>query len=150
MSVMESLLSRRNMLVGLTAGAATVGTVAVRSGQAQIESFRQLLWQRRPGRHRVPLGTAGLDDWALQIGSKFQTASGDVLKLADVRAFPQADKRPRGLRDRAFVAGFEVVSGNPLPDQLIQHVDHPEGGRFDILLSAGSPDKPGRMIAVFG
>src|SRR4051794_21054421 len=125
MSVIESILSRRNLLVGL-AGSAAVGTLAVtNAGKQQVAAFSQLLWQRRPGRHNVRLATASVDDWALQIGTTFQTSTGHTLKLADVRQFDHQNKRPAGLRDRAFVAGFELVSGaGALPNELVLRVNH--------------------------
>jgi hypothetical protein len=147
----SSLLSRRNLLVGL-AGSAAVGMAAVTdAGQQQVAAFRQLLWKRQPGQRNVRLATATVDDWALQIGSTFQTSTGHTLKLTDVVQFDHQNKRPAGLRDRPFAAGFEVVAGDgPLPDQATLRVAHREGGTFDMFLTAGSPDKPLRRIAVYG
>jgi hypothetical protein len=73
------------------------------------------------------------------------------MKLTDVRQFSGQNKRPAGLRDRPFVAGFEVVEGEAtLPRELTLAVDHATGGTFDMFVTAGSPDKPLRRIAVFG
>jgi hypothetical protein len=150
MRVIESLFSRRNMLLGL-GGAATMGGLAVtQTGQSQVQKFKDLLWQSRPGKRFVRLATATVDDWALQVGTTFKASTGHTLKLADVRQFDHQNKRPAGLRDRAFVAGFEVVSGTgALAEQLLLRVSHPEGGTFDMFLTAAAPDKPKRRIAVF-
>lgn len=150
MRIIESLFSRRNMLLGL-GGAATAGALAVTdAGQSQVQKFKELLWQRQPGKRYVRLATATVDDWALQVGTTFKASTGHTLKLADVRQFDHQNKRPSGLRDRAFVAGFEVVSGaGLLPSQLLLRVTHPEGGTFDMFLTAAGPDKPLRRIAVF-
>lgn len=149
----ESTVSRRNLLVGL-AGTAAVGVGAVAAtdaGQQQVEAFRQLLWKRQPGRRDARLASATVDDWALQIGSLFHTSTGHTLKLTDVRQFGGQNKRPAGLRDRSFVAGFEIVAGNaPLPRELTFRVTHPNGGTFDMFNTAGGPDKPKRRLAVFG
>jgi hypothetical protein len=147
----ESLLSRRNVIVGV-GGTVAVGALAVSdAGQKQVQAFKQQLWKNRPGRHNVRLSTASVDDWAVQVGSKFQTSTGHTLKLVDVRQFDHQGKRPAGLRDRPFVAGFEVVSGkSTLPDQLLLRINHSEGGTFDLFLTAAAPDKPKRRIAVFG
>jgi len=147
----ESLLSRRNVIVGV-GGTVAVGAFAVSdAGQKQVQAFKQQLWKNRPGRRNVRLSSASVDDWAIQVGSKFQTSTGHTLKLADVRQFDHQGKRPAGLRDRPFVAGFEVVSGKgTLPDQLLLRINHSEGGTFDLFLTAAAPDKPNRRIAVFG
>jgi len=147
----ESLLSRRNVIVGV-GGTVAVGAFAVSdAGQEQVQAFKQQLWKNRPGRRNVRLSSASVDDWAIQVGSKFQTSTGHTLKLADVRQFDHQGKRPAGLRDRPFVAGFEVVSGKgTLPDQLLLRINHSEGGTFDLFLTAAAPDKPNRRIAVFG
>ena len=151
MSNIQSFLSRRHMLAGL-AGSATVGVLAVtNAGQQQVAAFKQLLWKRQPGRHNVRLATATVDDWALQIGTTFQTSTGHTLKLADVVQFDHQNARPAGLRAKPFAAGFEIVAGEgPMPDQLTLKVAHREGGTFDIFITAGSRDKPNRRIAVYG
>jgi hypothetical protein len=151
MWAIDSLFSRRNMLLGL-GSAATVGVLATtQAGQSQVQKFKDLLWQRLPGRRNVRLATATVDDWALQIGTTFKASTGHTLKLADVVQFDHQNKRPSGLRDRAFTAGFEVVSGaGVMPDQLLLRVTHAEGGTFEMFLTGAGPRKPLRRIAVFG
>jgi hypothetical protein len=151
MSKGESRVSRRNLLVGL-AGTAAVSAVAVTdAGQKQVAAFKKMLWSRQPGNRNSRLANGSVDDWALQIGTKFATSTGHTLKLADVRQFGGQNKRPAGLRDRAFVAGFEIVEGSgTMPGETLLTVNHATGGTFDMFISPGSPDKPERRLAVFG
>jgi len=151
MTANGSILSRRNVLVGL-AGSAAAGAVATtNAGQQEVAAFKQLLWSNKPGRHNVRLATATVDDWSLQVGTKFQASSGHTLRLDDVQQFDHQNTRPKGLRDRAFAAGFSIISGvGTLPNQVLLQVSHPEGGTFEMFMTAGSPDKPQRRIAVFG
>jgi hypothetical protein len=145
----RSHLSRRNMLIGLAGGAAaTAGTLATH-GFTESASFANLLRPVGLGPSGAPLATAGYADWANQIGSSFTAHSGQVLKLVDVQGFPQKGARPGNLRDRAFVARFDISKGASLSEDLYR-VAHPEGGTFDIFLTQDSPDKPLRMLAVFG
>ena len=65
-----------------------------------------------------------------------------------MQAFPNHGARPGNLRDKAFVARFDVAEGAALPEALYR-VAHPNG-TFEIAMSKGSPDKPLRMLAVFG
>lgn len=146
-----SFLSRRNVLVGLAGGAAAGAIATTNAGQQEVAAFKQLLWKNQPGRHNVHLDSATVDDWALQVGTDFQSSSGHTLKLAYVQQFDHQNKRPAGLRDRPFVAGFDVVSGTTvLPTQVLLRVNHREGGSFDMFLTAAGPKKPGQMLAVFG
>jgi hypothetical protein len=151
MSKEEARVSRRNLLVGL-AGTAAVGAVAVtEGGQQQVAAFKNMLWKRQPGNRYARLANASVDDWALKIGSTFTTSTGHTFKLTDVRQFGGQGKRPAGLRDRPFVAGFQVVSGPAtLPKEITLAVTGSDGQSFDMFNTAGSRDKPDRRIAVFG
>ena len=151
MTANASILSRRNVLVGLAGGAAVGAVATTNAGQREVQAFKQLLFQNKPGKHNVRLDTGTVDDWSLQVGTKFQSSSGHTLRLDDVQQFDHQNTRPKGLRDRAFAAGFSIVSGvGALPTQVLLRVTHPEGGTFDMFMTAGSPDKPQRRIAVFG
>ena len=142
-----SLFSRRNLVFGLI-GTAAIGTVAATQRITGSDLFARLLRPVGLGRRGVPLASATYDDWALQVGSLFTSHSGQILKLADVQRFPERGTRPAGLRNRAFVARFDVIRGAALPDSSITRFNHPEGGVLDLLLSAGDPAKPLRMLAV--
>jgi hypothetical protein len=142
----ESVFSRRGLVVGM-AGAAVAGTVAVqKSGGA--EAFARLLRPHGQGRPGAWLAKATSDDWALQIGSTFTAHSGHVLKLIDVQRFPQKGTRPKGLRDRAFVARFDVVKGGKMPGNTVYRVNH-KRGPFNLFLDAENPTRVRRMTAVF-
>jgi hypothetical protein len=146
-----SILSRRNLLVGLAGGAAVGAIATSNAGQEEVQAFKNLLWKNKPGKRYVRLDTATVDDWSLQVGTKFRASSGHTLRLDDVQQFDHQNTRPKGLRDRAFAAGFSIISGvGALPSQVLLQVSHAEGGTFDMFMTAGSPDKPQRRIAVFG
>jgi hypothetical protein len=150
MAEQKSLVSRRNMLLGLAGGAVAAGGVTVQQTGFGSEGFAELLRPVGLGRSGVNLATASKDDWALQVGTLFTAQSGHVLKLVDVQGFREPVKRPAGLRAQAFVARFDVASGGALPSGQIHRVNHADGGEFDIFLAAGHPSKPLRMLATFG
>jgi len=150
MAEQKSLVSRRNILLGLAGGAVAAGGITVQQTGVGSESFAELLRPTGLGRHGVNLATASKDDWALQVGTMFTAQSGQVLKLVNVQGFRERVKRPAGVRAEAFVARFDVAAGGALPGNQIHRVNHKEGGEFDIFLSAGDPSKPGRMLATFG
>jgi hypothetical protein len=148
MAEILSLFSRRNMLLGV-AGTATVGGIAAAQRFTSADSLEQLLRPVQLGRRGVPLGSAEVDDWSLQVGSMFTAHTGHLLKLVDVQRFREDKNRPAGLRAKAFVARFDVAEGGAMPGEAIYRVNHPEGGVFDILLSGGIPGNPLRVAAVF-
>lgn len=142
----ESLLSRRNVVLGL-AGTAAAGTVAVqKTGGA--DALARLLRPEKGGSNRwLAKGLAA--DWVLQIGSNFTAHSGHILKLVDVQSFPDKNvDHPTGTRPRAFVARFDVVKGGKMASDKIYRVNHKQGP-FDLFLTSGDPSKPLRMKAVF-
>jgi hypothetical protein len=144
----SDIWSRRNVLVGLVAGGATAGTVGVQ----QFSSASDLAALIRPienGRRGVKLGTATSGDWALQVGSPFTAETGHVLTLVDVQVFGDKAPRPGNLRDKAFVARFDVKSGGPMEGDRTYRFNHREGGVFEMFLSTVNPDRPDRMLAIF-
>ena len=143
-----SLVSRRNILLGLAGGAAVAGgfTMQQTGGAGELA---ELLNPTGIGRRGVALATAEKGDWALQVGTFFTAQTGHVLKLVKVMGFPQRGARPAGLRAAAFVAAFDITSGGPLLADQFLTVSHKEGGTFDILMSGGNPVRPLRMLAVF-
>ncbi len=137
------------MMIGLGVSGAAAGT----AGVMQFTSAKEMKELFRPasaGRRGVELASATNGDWALQRGTLFTAETGHVLKLVDVQVFPQKTPRPKYLRDKAFVAGFEVVKGGPLEGDKTYRFRHGEGGEFDMYLSANIRSKPLRMHAVFG
>ena len=143
-----SLVNRRNILLGLAGGAVAAGGIAVQqSGGAG--SFAELLRPGGTGRRGVFLATASKDDWALQVGTFFTASTGHVLKLVDVQGFREEGRRPGGLRNKAFVARFDVTSGGQMPASQSVTVSHKEGGTFDIFMTGANAARPLRMLAVF-
>ena len=143
-----SLVSRRNILLGLAGGAAVAGGITMQQ-TGSASQLAELLNPTGFGHRGVALATAEKGDWALQIGSFFTAQTGHVLKLVKVTGFPQRGARPAGLRAAAFVAAFDITSGGPLPGDQLLKVNHNEGGAFDIFMSGGNPVRPLRMLAVF-
>jgi hypothetical protein len=151
MAEQKSLVSRRNMLLGLAGGAVAAGGITVQQTGMGSEDFAELLRPVGLGRRGVNLATASKDDWALHVGTFFTAQNGQVLKLVDVKGFRERAKRPSGLRPQAFLARFDVASGAAMPGDQIYRVSHAEGGEFDIFLVApGDPSAPQRMLATFG
>lgn len=148
MAEILSLFTRRNMILGV-AGTAAVGGVAATQRFTSAETLEEILRPLQLGRRGVNLGTANADDWALQVGSTFTAHTGHLLKLVDVQAFRADKSRPAGLRDKAFVARFDVAEGGAMSGSDLYRMNHPEGGTFEMLLTGGVPGKPLRMLAVF-
>jgi len=150
MAEQMSLVSRRNILLGLAGGAVVAGGITVQQTGGAGAFAEMLSPATGLGRRGVSLATAEKEDWALQVGTLFTASTGHVLKLASVQAFRELGERPDELRDRAFAASFDVVSGGPLAAEQLFAVNHKEGGTFDIFMTAGDPARPLRMLAVFG
>jgi hypothetical protein len=97
----------------------------------------------------LSLGDAGYNEWLDQVGSLF-SVGGSSLKLVAVTALNSNGPRPDGLRDRAFVAKFDVQGRGTMAGDLIYAASTPNYGAFQIFLSASSdPNLPQRMTAVF-
>ena len=148
MAEQASLMSRRNILLGLAGGAAVAGGITVQQ-TGGVGDFADRLRQVELGRHGVNLANGTKEDWALQVGTFFTAQTGHVLKLVAVRGFPQRGARPAGLRKAAFVAAFDIASGGALAGEHTFGVNHNEGGAFDISLTSRNRALPLRMLAVF-
>ena len=146
----KSVLSRRALMAG--AGAlvvtAAAATTAAQWGRVDpISRKMRALLRLRP--RPVSLATAEVEDWMAASGTQFRVA-GYRLRLAGVRRL-QTGGRPAGLRQRPFVAVFDLLSRARLPGDLIYTIAHPNYGSFDIFLThAPRPWFPRRMHAVFG
>ena len=150
MAESKSLVSRRNVMLGLVGTAAVAGTVGTvtTTDSSSADAFARLLEPVGLGKRGVSLASATVDDWRAQVGSYFTAHTGHVLKLADVQLFPESD-RPKGMREDAFVARFDVAKGGEMPGSVIYRMSHPEGGTFD-MFATSNPLKQLRMLAVFG
>jgi len=150
MNFIQSLLSRRNMMAGMATSAALVATPGT-AKQAPAKAAAQPL----PPRPLAPsaagnLATASVEDWEQHVGTIFQTSTGHRLRLAEVKAFDNRDKRPRGLRKQPFAAKFDVVAGKgDLPEQITMRVNHKAGGTFDMFVTTAAPETPLQRVAVF-
>jgi hypothetical protein len=149
MAEQMSLVSRRNILLGLAGGAVAAGGITVQQ-TGGAGAFAKMLRPSGLGQRGASLATGEKADWALQVGTLFTAQTGHVLKLASVQGFRERGERPDELRDSAFVATFDVVSGGALPAAQLFAVNHNEGGTFDIFMTGGNPERPLRMLAVFG
>ncbi|HEY6815927.1 MAG TPA: hypothetical protein VI168_10345 [Croceibacterium sp.] len=148
MAVQASLMSRRNILLGLAGGAAVAGGVTVQQ-TGGVGDFADRLRPAALGRRGVNLANGTKADWALQVGTFFTAQTGHVLKLTSVQAFPERGRRPAVLRPGSFVARFDITSGGALQAAQFLRVNHAEGGAFDMFLTGGNVARPLRMLAVF-
>jgi len=146
-----SALSRRNLVLGLAGGTALAGLVALQPAAGPLSrQARRFAASNRWTRRFVSLAGADMSEWAGQVGSVFQVAGGWSLRLAGVRPLVSAGERPDGLRDRAFVAVFDLLGGMDMPAELIHTAAHPDYGAFELFLSAaGEAGATRRMHAVF-
>ena len=140
-------LSRRNVLIG-AAGAAVCAVVATPLLRPAVgERARRLLAGNPVTRRFLSLADAGQAEWATQVGSVFTEISGHTLRLAGVRPLLSVGERPAGLRDRAFLAVFDVAGGAAMAGDVIYTLTHPQYGATQVFLSLS--DTQGRMHAVF-
>lgn len=94
----------------------------------------------------VPLATATQEQWAAQVGQVFEVA-GQTMRLAGVRALPSLGARPASVRQRGFLAVFDLAGGSALASDLIYDLSHRVHGQLSLFLTA--TDSPSRMHAVF-
>jgi len=142
--------SRRNMLILAGTAVAALGAVIAAPYRAVIGRRASSLVRAEPiGRRSASLASAGYEEWAEQVGATFLVGGAQGMSLAGVRPLASSGTRPAGMRDRAFVALFDVAGGTMAGD-LIYTVSHQNSGPFQVFLSAASdPRTPGRMLAVF-
>jgi hypothetical protein len=143
-----SLVSRRNILLGLAGGAVAAGGIAVQQTGGAAR-FAELLRPIGLGQDGAFLATATREVWARQVGTFFRAHTGHVLKLVGVQGFPEHGRRPAGLRPQAFLSRFDITAGGALPGQQLLTLSHKEGGTFDIFMDPASPARPLKVSAVF-
>ncbi len=137
----------------LAAGAATgfVGLAAIAATTASgVDPVTRAMRRLLEGRRRpASLANADILDWVAETGTLF-TAAGYRLRLAGVRAL-KTGPRPPELRQRPFIAVFDVVGRSPLPGDLIYEVSHARYPAFDLYLTnAPTRTRPLRLHALFG
>jgi hypothetical protein len=142
-----SSISRRKVIGVLTVGAVATGVYAAKKSVSKGRITTRILswWQLPP----INLATAGLSEWATQVGSVFEIDSelgtGSIV-LQSIEPFRSLGVRPRDVaRSTGFAAGFASMGG-PLP----------AGDTTYTLHRMGSPDlklyfSPSgqRLVAVF-
>jgi hypothetical protein len=141
----QKLFSRRNVVLGAT-GMLAVAAAFTSSGLKPLvpNGARRMLGMRPAG--AVELASATHDLWAAQVGQTF-TIAGQTLRLAGIRALPSPGARPASLRQRGFLAVFDVAGGATLPGDLIYELSHRLHGELSLFLTA--TDTPSRVHAVF-
>ncbi len=142
--------SRRTLLLALAGGVVAMGALTIPgAGLSPSRAMRRIAGQVPLLRNYVSLAHADMTEWSELAGSLFRTDSGAELRLAGVEPLPSSGARPAGLRERAFVAVFEVARGVSLPGDLIHRMRRRGGPSFDIYLAAADAAAPRRMHAVF-
>jgi len=145
MDQVSSLVSRRNILLGLAGGIA--------AGAANTPLFAKNLQAKAaaltPGGSKgTALGTATSDDWTAQVGSLFTAETGQVLQLTGVQLLAGKGTRPTYLRQQGFVTRFDVVSGGAMAEGTYRF-RHKDGGTFDMHLAPAGSGQTLHMLAVF-
>jgi len=151
MNVIQSLLSRRKMMAGMATSAALVAATSADAKPPSVKAAAQPLPHRPlPLSAAGSLATASVEDWAKHVGTTFETSTGHKLRLSEVKAFENRDRRPDNLRARPFAAKFDVVAGKgDLPEQLTLRVNHKVGGTFDLFVTTAALETPLQRVAVF-
>ena len=143
-------VSRRNMLIVAGGALAAVGALIAAPYRAIFGRRPSQISAVRPSALRTQsLASAGYSEWTEQVGATFAVAGAQGLSLAGVRPLDSAGRRPTGVRDRAFVAVFDVLGGGTMAGDLIYTVSHPEFGPFRLFLSVADARTPSRMLAIF-
>ena len=137
--------SRRNVVLGATGMLAVAAAFTAPGLKPLVPNGVRRLFGMPPA-GAVPLASATHEQWAAQVGQIFSIA-GQSVRLAGVRALPSIGARPASLRQRGFVAVFDVAGGSALPGDLIYELSHRLHGQLSLFLSA--TESPSRMLAVF-
>lgn len=148
----RSFLSRRKLLIGLSGAVAAAAALVAAPFRTAIVTTARDLVRNQPALHRLvfSLADAGDEEWLDQVGTIFTVGGGTSLKLVAVTPMTSVGRRPAGLRDRAFLAQFDVQNRGTMAGDLIYIASHPSYGAFRIFLSASSaPNLPYRMTALF-
>ena len=144
----EKRLSRRDLLAGFAAvGAfAVVAMAAKNSHIVRSTSLRRTATNTRS--RPASLATAEIEHWMAEVGSDFDIAH-TRMRLSGVRALTAEGPRPAELRQRPFVAVFDLPRGEALPGNLLYRIAHQAYPAFDIYLAEPDDRSLHRMLAVF-
>ena len=145
----SSHFSRRNLLAGLAA-VGTFAVVAMAAKNSRIARSSSLRSISGGGSLTRPasLATAEIEHWMAEVGSWFDIGY-TRMRLAGVRALPVEGTRPAELRQRPFIAVFDLPQGEALPGNLVYRIANQRYPAFDIYLAEPDDQRLNRMLAVF-
>ena len=144
----SSHLSRRNLLAGFAAvGAFAVVAMAAKNSRiARSSSLRSTSGGART--RPASLATAEIEHWMAEVGSWFDIAH-TRMRLAGVRALPVEGARPAEVRQRPFIAVFDLPQGEAMPGNLVYRIANQAYPAFDVYLAEPGDQSLHRMLAVF-
>lgn len=146
----DSVLTRRNVLIGVGVTAACGIALAAPRIKPQVMRRTREMIARTPARIYLPLDYGDYPEWLSAVGNIFVAEGGYQLRLAGVEPLGPAGSRPAEVaRDRAFQAAFDVRNGMTMAGGLIYTLVHPTHGRIPLLMTASTdPAMVNRMYAV--
>ena len=146
----KSTVSRRAVVGGTAAGGLVALSAIAATGTGGVDRISRKMRLMLKDRTRpASLATAEVEDWMVEIGSQFRLV-GYRLRLTGVRRLP-LEPRPVELRQKPFIAVFDLLSRHTLPGNLIYPIGHPRYPPFEIYLTnAPTSWHPRRMQALFG
>ena len=150
MSRIQAHMSRRNMLVGLAA-AGVIGAIAMaaKTGGGETGSTDAAASGAGGSTRPASLATAEIEHWMAEVGASFDIAF-TRMRLAGVTPLEiEGAPRPANLRQRPFVAVFDLPQGQTLPGNLVYRIVTRNYPAFDIFLDEPAPTALRRMRAVF-
>ncbi len=83
-----------------------------------------------------------------EVGAEFEIAY-TRMRLAGVRALPTAGARPPEIRQRPFIAVFDLPQGEALPGNLVYRIANRAYPAFDVFLAEPDDGRLNRMLAIF-
>ena len=146
----DSTMSRRAVIGGSAAASLVALTAFAATGNGGVDRISRKMRMMLKARSRPSsLATAEVEDWMAEAGSHFRVP-GYRLRLTGVRRLPLGS-RPLELRQKPFIAVFDLLSRHFLPGDLIYPISHPHYPPFEIYLT-NAPTRwhPRRMQALFG
>jgi hypothetical protein len=143
-------MNRRKMMLIAGGAVACAGALAAAPFRGPIKRVaRGVLARTGPGQAMLSLADGTYEEWLNQVGATFSLGGRTSLKLVGVRALPSSGA-PSGVRAQAFAAFFDPPAGQSVAPDLIYSAVHPTYGPLPLFLAtAGGPNAPRRMVAVF-
>lgn len=148
MQRINARLVNRRTVVGSLFASGLLGAISFAAVRNQQVSSRTQSTGTQTTSQSQTLATSEMDRWSKMVGSDF-TSGAFRLRLQGVRALNSTGDRPPELRDGAFLAVFEVISGGYMPGDLIYRMTTRNQVLDVFLANAFSPEYPRNMHAVF-